>query len=171
MSGERGKLTHLDESGAPRMVDVGEKDVTARRATAEGVIRMSAETLAAISEARTPKGDVLQIARIAGIMAAKRTGELIPLCHPLPISGVRLELSALPELPGIHARAEARVEARTGVEMEALTAVSVALLTVYDMCKSLDRGMVIERVRLLRKSGGASGDWQVAEDDPGDAGP
>jgi len=165
MSKERGQLTHLDESGAPRMVDVGEKEVTSRRATAEGVIRMSAETLDAITGVRTPKGDVLQVARIAGIMAAKRTGDLIPLCHPLPISGVRLELTAAPGLPGVEARAEVRVEARTGVEMEALTAVSVALLTVYDMCKAMDRGMVIERVRLLRKAGGASGDWQAEEKD------
>lgn len=158
MSAERGKLTHLDESGAPRMVDVGEKDVTSRRATAEGVIRMSAETLAAISGARTPKGDVLQIARIAGIMAAKRTGELIPLCHPLPISGIRLDLTALPELPGVTARAEVRVEARTGVEMEALTAAGVAGLALIDLVKAVQRDVSIERLRLREKRGGRSGD-------------
>jgi cyclic pyranopterin phosphate synthase len=154
-------FTHLDEGGAPRMVDVGDKDVTQRLALAEGSIRMSASTLAAIVRGDTPKGSVLTVAQLAGVMAAKRTADLIPLCHPLSLSSVRVMLEPDEELPGIRAQAEVRVEGRTGVEMEALTAVSVALLTVYDMCKALDRGMELGGIRLLRKEGGRSGTWHL----------
>jgi cyclic pyranopterin phosphate synthase len=152
-------FTHLDEHGRPRMVDVGGKDVSRRVAVAEGFIRMAPETLAAIVEGQVHKGDVLAVAQVAGIMAAKRTADLIPLCHPLPLSSVEVELRPDPTIPAIRATATARVEGKTGVEMEALTAVSVALLTVYDMCKARDRGMAVERVRLLRKEGGTSGTW------------
>jgi len=155
-----GKLTHLDESGAARMVDVGHKAATERVAVAEGRIRLSAEALAAIAEGATRKGDVLATARIAGIMAAKRTAELIPLCHPLPLSSVKVDLAFGDGW--ISVTAEARTTGQTGVEMEALTAASVALLTVYDMAKALDRSMVIEGVRLLEKRGGKSGDWRAA---------
>ncbi|HEX5727131.1 MAG TPA: cyclic pyranopterin monophosphate synthase MoaC [Longimicrobiaceae bacterium] len=157
-------FTHLDEQGRPRMVDVGGKEATRRVAVAEGVIRVSRDTLAAITEGRVAKGDVLRVAQLAGIMAAKRTADLIPLCHPLPLDAVEVELEADPTLPAIRATATARVEGKTGVEMEALTAVTVALLTVYDMCKARDREMTIERVRLLRKEGGRSGTWEA---DPG----
>lgn len=152
-------FTHLDAEGRPRMVDVGEKGITRRQAVAEGVIRMNADTADAILEGRTKKGGVLTIAELAGIMAAKRTSELIPLCHPLSLSSVRLRLEVDRELPGVRATATVTVEDRTGVEMEALTAVSLALLTVYDMCKSMDRGMTIDSVRLLRKEGGRGGTW------------
>lgn len=154
-------LTHLDEQGRPRMVDVGAKAITTRTATAEGQIVMAAATLQAIRDGRTPKGDVLQVAELAGIMASKRTADLIPLCHPLPLSGVRVQLEMDERIPGVRAVATARVESRTGVEMEALTAVSVALLTVYDMCKAADRGMEIRGVRLLLKEGGRSGSWEA----------
>lgn len=153
------KLTHLDESGAARMVDVGEKAVTQRTAVAGGRIRMSAEALAAIADGTTKKGDVLATARIAGIMAAKRTSDLIPLCHPLPLSSVVVDLALGDGL--ITATATARTTGQTGVEMEALTAVSMALLTLYDMAKAMDRAMVIEGVRLLEKRGGKSGDWRA----------
>jgi cyclic pyranopterin monophosphate synthase len=143
------------------MVDVGGKEVTRRTAVAEGTIRMAAGTLAAIRAGGTAKGDVLLVAQLAGITGAKRTADLIPLCHPLPLTSVEVELVPDEGLPGVRVRATARVEARTGVEMEALTAVSCALLTVYDMCKALDRGMVIGEVRLLRKEGGRSGAWDV----------
>ncbi|HET8611158.1 MAG TPA: cyclic pyranopterin monophosphate synthase MoaC [Sphingomonas sp.] len=152
------RLTHLDESGSARMVDVSAKPATVREATATGRIAMSTEAARAIREGTAKKGDVLAVARIAGIMAAKRTADLIPLCHPLPLSGVTLELTL--EEEGVTATATARTTHNTGVEMEALTAVSVALLTVYDMVKALDRGMVIEGVRLLAKSGGRSGEWK-----------
>lgn len=152
-------LTHLDDGGEARMVDVGEKAVTARTAVAQGHIRLSAEALAAVAQGAVKKGDVLATARIAGIMAAKRTSELIPLCHPLPLDSVSVDL-ALGE-GRITATATARTTGRTGVEMEALTAVSVALLTLYDMAKALDRAMVIEGVRLLEKRGGKSGDWRA----------
>jgi cyclic pyranopterin phosphate synthase len=157
--------THLDEHGRPRMIDVGETAATRRVAIAAGEIRTAAETVRAIRDARTPKGDVLQVAQLAGIMGAKRTADLIPLCHPLPLSSVEVHLELDEALPGVRARATARVEAKTGVEMEALTAVSAALLTVYDMCKAIDRGMEIGRVRLLHKEGGRSGFW-AAEADP-----
>lgn len=154
-------LTHIDAEGNPRMVDVSAKTTSARTAVAEGRIRMSPETLAAIRGGKMHKGDVLQVARLAGIMAGKRTADLIPLCHMLPGASIAVDLDLDENLPGIVLRAEARITGQTGVEMEALTAVSVGLLTVYDMAKSLDRGMVIEGIRLLRKEGGKSGIWSV----------
>jgi cyclic pyranopterin phosphate synthase len=154
-------FTHLDERGTPRMVDGGEKPVTQRRAVAEGHIRMSAATLSAIVAGELPKGNVLVVAQIAGISAAKRTADLIPLCHPLPITSVRVEVEADEGLPGVRVQAEVRVTGRTGVEMEALTAVSAALLTVYDMCKARDRAMEIGAIRLLHKEGGRSGTWRA----------
>jgi len=152
-------LTHFDAAGRPRMVDVTAKEVTSRSAVAEGRIVMARETLARIVSGRTAKGDPLLVAQVAGIMGGKRTAELIPLCHQLP--GASVEVTLVPDeaLPGVVARAEARIAGQTGVEMEALTAVSVALLTVYDMVKGVDRGMRIEGVRLLRKEGGRSGTW------------
>ena len=159
-------FTHLDASGNPRMVDVGDKTPTSRRALAEGTIRMSESTLRAVSEGSVSKGNVLLVAQLAGVMGAKRAADLIPLCHPLPLSAVRVEIEPDPELPGLRARAEVRVEGRTGVEMEALTAVSCALLTVYDMCKALDRGMEIGSIRLLRKEGGRSGTWTAESERP-----
>lgn len=150
-------LTHIDETGTARMVDVSDKSETAREATATGRITMSAEAAAAIRDGNVKKGNVLGTARIAGIMAAKKTADIIPLCHPLPLTGVTLELEA--DEGGVTATATVRTTHKTGVEMEALTAVSVALLTVYDMAKALDRGMRIGEIRLLAKSGGRSGDW------------
>ncbi|ARS25741.1 cyclic pyranopterin monophosphate synthase MoaC [Sphingomonas sp. KC8] len=155
MSG--GGLTHLDAAGAARMVDVSSKDTTTRTATATGRITMSASAATAIRDGAVTKGDVLAVARIAGIMAAKKTSDLIPLCHPLPIAGVTLDLAL--DDNGVTATATVRTTHQTGVEMEALTAVSVTLLTVYDMAKALDRGMLIDGIRLLAKSGGRSGDW------------
>ena len=155
------KLTHLDSQGAARMVDVGGKPETARSATATGRIRMSAEALAAVREGSGPKGDVLAAARIAGIMAAKKTGELIPLCHPLALDAVRVEFTF--EDDAVRATATASLTGKTGVEMEAMTAASIALLTIYDMAKALDKGMVIEEVRLLEKTGGKSGTWRAPE--------
>ena len=157
-------LTHLDAAGNPRMVDVGGKPITSRRAVAEGAIRMSAATLDAVVGGQVPKGSVITTAELAGVMAAKRTADLIPLCHPLSLSGVRVEIAPDEALPGLRARAEVRVEGRTGVEMEALTAVSCALLTVYDMCKALDREMEIGTIRLLHKSGGRSGSWSANDE-------
>jgi cyclic pyranopterin monophosphate synthase len=154
-------FTHLDEQGRPRMVDVGGKEITTRVAVAEGFVRMRAETAEAIRGESMPKGDVLRIAELAGIMAGKRTADLIPLCHPLPLQSLEVRLEVSREPPGVRAVAIARVDARTGVEMEALTAVAGALLTVYDMCKAVDRGMSIEGVRLLRKEGGRSGTWTL----------
>lgn len=153
------KLTHLDESGAAHMVDVGAKPATARRAVASGRITMSAECLAAIRAGNAPKGDVLGTARIAGIMAAKRTGELIPLCHPLGLEAVTIDFAY--EEGAIRATATASLTGKTGIEMEAMTATSVTLLTIYDMAKAIDKGMVIEGVRLIAKSGGKSGDWSA----------
>jgi cyclic pyranopterin phosphate synthase len=150
-------LTHLDEHGAARMVDVSAKETTAREATAEAVIVLSAEAFAAVVEEAAPKGDVLAAARIAGIMAAKKTSELIPLCHPVPLSKLAIEFEALPERNAILIAATAKTAAQTGVEMEALTAASIAALTIYDMVKAVDKGAVIESVRLLTKSGGKSG--------------
>lgn len=150
-------LTHFDEQGAPRMVDVTEKGVSHREAVARGAVFARPETLEQIEQGRLQKGDVLQVARIAGIMAAKRTAELIPLCHPLPITSVQVDVAINPERGCVEIEARVRVAAQTGVEMEALTAVSVAALTVYDMCKSLDREMTIGEIRLIRKSGGKSG--------------
>jgi cyclic pyranopterin phosphate synthase len=151
------KLTHLDEQGAAHMVDVGSKPATARRAVASGRITMTAEALAAIRAGNAPKGDVLSAARIAGIMAAKRTGELIPLCHPLGLEAVTIDFEY--EDSAIRATATASLTGKTGVEMEAMTAVSVALLTIYDMAKAIDKGMVISDIRLIAKTGGKSGDW------------
>ncbi|MDC8753379.1 cyclic pyranopterin monophosphate synthase MoaC [Erythrobacter sp. sf7] len=153
------KLTHLDESGAARMVDVGGKPATQRRAVASGRITMSAEALAAIREGNAPKGDVLGTARIAGIMAAKRTGELIPLCHPLGLEAVNIDFAY--EEDAIRVTATASLTGRTGVEMEAMTAASVALLTIYDMAKAIDKGMIISDIRLIAKTGGKSGDWKA----------
>jgi cyclic pyranopterin monophosphate synthase len=155
--------SHLDESGAPRMVDVGDKPITARRAVAGAIVRMRPEVLATLLDAGGPKGDALVTARLAGIGAAKRTSELIPLCHPLPLDLVGVELTPDRETGIVEIRAEARATARTGVEMEALTAVSVAALTLYDMAKALQRDIVIERVELLEKSGGRSGDYAQDE--------
>ena len=152
-------LTHLDAAGNARMVDVGGKAETVRVAIAAGRIRMSADALAAIRDGNAPKGDVLAAARIAGIMAAKKTAELIPLCHPLALTSVTLDFAF--EADGLRATATAALTGRTGVEMEALTATSVALLTIYDMAKALDKGMVIEDLRLIEKRGGKSGDWKA----------
>ena len=153
-------LTHLDAHGAARMVDVSDKAATRREAVAEGFIAIGETALAAIRTQAVAKGDVLAVARVAGIMGAKRTADLIPLCHPLPIDAVTLDLAI--EAGGIRATATVATTHGTGVEMEALTAVSVALLTIYDMAKALDRGMIISGVRLLKKSGGRSGDWIAA---------
>lgn len=160
-----GDLTHLDQRGEAAMVDVSEKAATTRVAIAEGTVVMLPETLATIRRGDAKKGDVLGAARIAGIMAAKRTHELIPLCHPLGISKAKVHCEPDDALPGVRVTAEVRVTGQTGVEMEALTAVSVACLTIYDMVKAVDRGMRIEGVRLLEKSGGRSGSWR-AEDAP-----
>lgn len=162
MAGDR--LTHIDESGAARMVDVADKAESMRVARAEGVVTMAPATLAAILAGEAKKGDVVGVARIAGIMAAKRTHELIPLCHPLPISKIDVDIVADDALPGLCVTATAKVTGQTGVEMEALTAVSVACLTVYDMAKAMDRGMQIQGIRLLEKSGGRSGHW-IADSD------
>lgn len=153
------ELTHLDAAGNARMVDVGGKAQTQRVAVASGRIRMSAQALAAIRDGDVPKGDVLAAARIAGIMAAKKTAELIPLCHPLALDAVTLDFAF--EDGAVRATAMASLTGRTGVEMEALTAVGVALLTVYDMAKAIDKGMVIEDLRLIEKRGGKSGDWKA----------
>lgn len=161
MSESDERLTHLDDQGRPTMVDVTGKDVTQRRAVAEGRIVMAASTLERILSGATAKGDPIQVAELAGIMAGKRTADLIPLCHALPGASIRVRLEANPELPGLVATAEATFAGRTGVEMEALTAVSIALLTVYDMAKAVDRGMRIEGIRLVRKEGGRSGAWSA----------
>lgn len=155
------RLSHLDAQGAAHMVDVGEKAETARIAIAEGAVVMQPETLAIVRDGEAKKGDVLGTARLAGIMAAKRTHELIPLCHPLLISKVAVDLTIDEALPGVRVRAEVRMKGQTGVEMEALTAVSVACLTVYDMVKAVDRGMRIADIRLLHKSGGKSGSYEA----------
>ncbi len=151
------KLSHVDEQGRVRMVDVTAKDVTRRVAVARGVVTMQAGTLAAIAEGQIPKGDVLAVARIAGIMAAKKTSELIPMCHPLNISGVEVQLTPRETPPSVEVEATVRIAGQTGVEMEALTAVSVAGLTIYDMCKAVDREMTVGEIRLMHKSGGKSG--------------
>jgi len=153
------KLTHVDRGGRARMVDVGAKQVTERVAVARGAVRMLPATAALIAANAIAKGDVLATARLAGIMAAKRTGDLIPLCHPLPLDWVDVRLDVDEKHGIVRLEGEARIAARTGVEMEALTAVTVAALTIYDMCKAVDRGMVVEDVCLVKKSGGRSGDW------------
>ena len=154
-------LTHFDDQGHAHMVDVSGKSVTDRVAVAEGLVRMSPETLALITEGRAKKGDVLGVARLAGIMAAKRTADLIPLCHPLALTRVAVDLTPDPGLPGIRVTATVKTAGLTGVEMEALTAVSVACLTVYDMVKAAQKSMVIDGIRLLLKDGGKSGLYEV----------
>jgi cyclic pyranopterin phosphate synthase len=154
-------LSHFDAEGHARMVDVTGKAPTVRLAVAEGVVRMSPATLALVREGRAGKGDVLGTARLAGIMAAKRTADLIPLCHPLPLGAVALDLVPEEAIPGIRITATVRTSGPTGVEMEAMTAVSVAALTVYDMLKSAEKGMVIDAIRLRRKEGGKSGSWSA----------
>jgi cyclic pyranopterin phosphate synthase len=156
-------LTHLDEQGRAHMVDVGEKPVTERVATAEALVAMQPETLALIQSGGHKKGDVFAVARIAGIQAAKQCSNLIPLCHPLMLTSVKVELSAEVEASRVRILATCKVAGQTGVEMEALTAASVAALTLYDMCKAVDRGMSIEHVRLLEKAGGRSGHWIAQE--------
>ncbi|MCU4653523.1 cyclic pyranopterin monophosphate synthase MoaC [Roseibacterium sp. SDUM158016] len=157
-----GKLTHFDEGGRAHMVDVSEKAATARLAVAEGHVRMSAGTLALVEAGTAAKGDVLGVARLAGIMGAKRTADLVPLCHPLPVTKVAVELVPDPDLPGVRITATVKTNGQTGVEMEALTAVSVAALTVYDMLKAAEKGMEIGGVRLVLKEGGKSGRYEAA---------
>jgi cyclic pyranopterin phosphate synthase len=152
-------LSHFDAAGGSRMVDVGNKPVTERMARASGRVRMAPATLALVRDRRLAKGDVLEVARLAGIMAAKRTPDLIPLCHPLPLDSVTVDFS-MPDDATVAIEATVRVTARTGVEMEALTAVTVAALTIYDMCKSVDRSIMLEAIQLEEKSGGQSGHWQ-----------
>lgn len=156
-------LTHIDSQGAANMVDVGGKADTIREARAEGFVTMKPETLAMILAGDAKKGDVIGVARIAGIMAAKRTHDLVPLCHPLIINKVAVDIQPDQTLPGVHVTSLVRVSGKTGVEMEALTAVSVACLTIYDMAKAVDRGMEISGIRVLAKSGGKSGDWVAGE--------
>ncbi|MCP5015590.1 MAG: cyclic pyranopterin monophosphate synthase MoaC [Ketobacter sp.] len=157
-------LTHLDAQGRANMVDVTDKDITSREATAEALVRMQAETLNLITEGKHKKGDVFAVARIAGIQAAKKTSDLIPLCHPLMLSSVKVELTPLPDQNAVLITAVCKLAGRTGVEMEALTAVSVAALTLYDMCKAVDKGMVVEQIRLIEKLGGKSGHWQAEKE-------
>lgn len=157
------KLSHLDEASRARMVDVSGKPETERTAEAEGRVRMSRAAFEQVEAHAVAKGDVLAVAEVAGVVAAKRTGELIPLCHPLGLDLVKVEARLVPELPGVQVSATAKVTGRTGVEMEALTAVSVACLTVYDMVKAIDREMVIEGVRLVSKTGGTRGDWRRSD--------
>ncbi len=157
------KLSHVDELGRARMVDVSAKAESERTAVAEGAVRMSREAFEQVAAQSVAKGDVLAVAEVAGTMAAKRTGELVPLCHPLSLDLVRVEARLEPELPGVRITALARATSRTGVEMEALTAVAVACLTVYDMVKSIDRGMTIEGVQLVSKTGGTRGEWHRAD--------
>ncbi|HLF23081.1 MAG TPA: cyclic pyranopterin monophosphate synthase MoaC [Burkholderiales bacterium] len=158
-AGRHARLTHFNAAGEAHMVDVGAKPVTERRAVAEGRIRMLPTTLERILAGGHKKGDVLGVARIAGIQAAKRTSELVPLCHPIALSTVDLQFTPQRTPPGVHCEATVRTVGQTGVEMEALTAVEIALLTVYDMCKAVDRGMTLTDIRLVEKSGGASGHW------------
>jgi cyclic pyranopterin phosphate synthase len=153
-------LTHLDEGGRARMVDVGAKDVTERTATARALLRMEQGTAALLASGRLPKGDALAVARVAGIMAAKRTPDLIPLCHPIALSGVTVDVTVDPDAGVAEVTVTCRAADRTGVEMEALTAASVAALALYDMVKSVERGAVVERVELIEKAGGARGDWR-----------
>ena len=155
------QLSHLDAMGQANMVDVSDKASTLREAIAQGKVRMSLETFQAIEQGNAPKGDVLGTARLAGIMAAKQTSTLIPLCHPLPLTGVKVFITPEPSLPGYIIQAKVKTKAETGVEMEALTAVTVAALTLYDMAKALDKGIVIESIGLLHKSGGKSGEWSA----------
>jgi cyclic pyranopterin phosphate synthase len=156
------RLSHLNERGEARMVDVSEKAVTSRTAVAEGFVAMAPETVDMILEGNAPKGDVLATARLAGIMGAKKTSELIPLCHPLPLTQVVLDFTPSREPSGLRVEATAKVDGKTGVEMEALTAVTVACLTLYDMCKAVDRAMSFSGIRLVEKSGGRSGDFRAS---------
>ena len=153
------ELTHFDERGNAAMVDVGDKDITERTATAAGTVTMASATMKLIVDGGVKKGDVLSVARLAGIMGAKKTPDLIPLCHPLALTSVKVELTCDTDRNAVDISATCKLKGRTGVEMEALTAVSVAALTVYDMCKAVDRGMVIGDVRLMEKRGGKSGEW------------
>jgi cyclic pyranopterin phosphate synthase len=164
MSDAETRLTHLDADGKADMVDVGAKADTERTAVAEGFVRMAPETLAAIVEGNAKKGDVIGVARVAGIMAAKKTSDLIPLCHPLALTKVSVDIEPDQSLPGLRVRALARLVGKTGVEMEALTAVSVTCLTIYDMAKALDKGMVIGDIHLVEKRGGKSGHWLREEE-------
>jgi cyclic pyranopterin phosphate synthase len=157
------RLSHLNEKGEANMVDVSAKDVTHRVARAEGFVAMAAETLALIETGTAKKGDVLATARIAGIMAAKQTSDLIPLCHPLPITKATVDFEPSADPPGLHVTAQVKVAGQTGVEMEALTAVSIACLTIYDMLKAVDKRMTFEGIRLVEKSGGRSGHWRAAK--------
>ncbi|MEP2784090.1 MAG: cyclic pyranopterin monophosphate synthase MoaC [Pseudoruegeria sp.] len=156
------ELTHFDGKGDAHMVDVSNKPTTSRVAVAEGCVKMTAQTLEIITEGRAKKGDVLGVARLAGIMGAKKTSDLIPLCHPLPITKVAIELTADPDLPGICIQATVKTGGQTGVEMEALTAVSTAALTLYDMVKAVEKSMIISDIRLLRKEGGKSGLYEAS---------
>jgi cyclic pyranopterin phosphate synthase len=156
------RSTHLDAAGHARMVDVSDKTPTRRVARASGAIRMSAEALSAVTRGELPKGDAFAVARVAGIQAAKRTPDLVPLCHPLPLDHVAIEIEPDEALPGVRVRSDVVVTARTGAEMEALTAVAAALLSIYDMAKALDRSMTLEEIRLESKAGGRSGDWARA---------
>lgn len=157
------KLTHLDEQGRATMVDISGKAATSRRALAEGFVRMKAETLDLVRSGANPKGNVETISELAGIMGAKRTSDLIPLCHPLPLSKVKVRITLESDLPGLRVTGEVSTEGKTGVEMEVLTAVSVACLTIYDMLKAVDKMMVISGIRVLEKQGGKSGDWSLSK--------
>ena len=154
------QLNHFNQRGEAHMVDVGDKDITQRRAVAEGFITMQADTLKRIIQGENKKGDVLGVARVAGIMAAKKTADLIPLCHPLQLNNVDIELIIEEEKSAVHCIAEVKTSGKTGVEMEALTAVQITLLTIYDMCKAMDRGMTMNDIGLMSKSGGKSGEWK-----------
>ena len=167
---ERRRLTHVDRSGRPRMVDVSEKPVTARRATAEALVAVSPETMSLVIDGGGPKGDVLGVAELAGVMAGKRTSDLIPLCHPLPLTDLVVAVTPDRAAGVLRVRAEAATTAQTGVEMEALTAASVAALTIYDMVKGVEKGVEIRAVRLVSKTGGKSGDWHRSAEDGRDGG-
>ncbi len=164
MAKKEPRLTHLDDQGRAHMVDIGQKPISRRTARATGSIRMKHETLAAIRDNTVQKGDVLTVAQIAGVAAAKRTADWIPLCHPLQIDAVDVSLTLDPDLPGVRVEAQVALTGRTGAEMEALVAVSASLLTVYDMCKAADRGMELARIVLVEKSGGQSGSWRRPEE-------
>jgi len=167
---ERRRLTHIDRTGRPRMVDVSEKPISARRATAEAFVSLGPETLSLVIDGRSPKGDVLSVAELAGVMGGKRTSELIPLCHPLPLTDLVVTVTPDRAAGGLRIRSEAATTAQTGVEMEALTAASVAALTVYDMVKGVERGAEIRSIHLVSKSGGKSGDWQRPVGEPAEGG-
>jgi cyclic pyranopterin monophosphate synthase len=162
---ERRRLTHVDRSGRPRMVDVSDKPVTARRATAEALVAVSPETMSLVIDGGGPKGDVLGVAELAGVMAGKRTSDLIPLCHPLPLTDLVVAVTPDRAAGVLRVRAEAATTAQTGVEMEALTAASVAALTIYDMVKGVEKGVEVRAIRLVSKTGGKSGDWHRPPDD------